>query len=152
MSSILIDLRVDAVDGPVGVPGKLVATASRSRVNGSTVVYPRPISTSLRGSGPQLVNIPEPGADWYWLLQLYIGSSSAPVAQRTVQWDGDVVAWANLRDVNPVTFDPLPPEGTTIGEIVGEIRRELSDHVDSPAPHPAYDDDDLVSYYTNGKA
>lgn len=118
MTSILIDLRIDAPTGDAGVEGLLIAKASRIRTSGEVVTVPSPIVKSLAAGVVNDVVVPASDSTWYWTLQLYVGTSEM-VASRTVAVPaGPAIAWADLVDVDPATYEPLDPAVPGVAELL----------------------------------
>lgn len=120
MTSILIDLKTDAPAGPVGLAGSLIATPSRIRIDEETVTLPSAMVFVVPGDGPALIELPQPDSTWFYWLDLYVDASLQ--IRRSVTFTGSgPVAWADLVDVDPDTYEPLDPAAPGVNELLAVV-------------------------------
>lgn len=112
MTAILIDLETDTVSGVAALAGRLEATRLHATRLGAVITYPGLLTFPLPGP----VVLPPPAPDDAWVLRLY--PNGQPVEVRVVQFGAADVAWLDLVDVDPTTFDPAEPGVLTAWEAV----------------------------------
>lgn len=124
MTSILIDLRIDAPTGPVGTAGSLVATPSRIRIDGAVVTLPRAMTFLVAESGVTEIVLPATDATWYYKLDLYVGASLQVHRDVTLP-DGAAIEWPDLVDVDPDTYEPVVEAETAWWVALGLLQDEV---------------------------
>jgi len=147
MTTVRIDLR--APDGPA--TGSVQWTPTRRRSLEDHIVLPSPVSVPLV-DGVALVELEPTGPDWAWKAQEW--ATGHTVRYVAVPDLPGLVQYTDLVDVDPSTLAPsAEPEaawwaaleavqaGSVDPDLLDEaVEARLAAHVDSPTPHPAYDE------------
>ena len=126
MTRILIDIRRPNADGElVNVIGEIEFSPSRRHTDGSDIVVGSGFIVELKGQ-PEYVNLMPNASDWCWAVveRTQDAHEDTDVYRRyvTVPDAGGTIAYADLTDVNPATFEPeTAPTSALDAMIVGAV-------------------------------
>lgn len=116
MTKIHLQTLRDAVGGAIPARSKLIAEATRIRVDGPTVTFPLPVSVIVTGAVDQTIELTAPDATWAWTFRLAVmgptGRMLAPELIGTYTFSGADIDWGDMTQVSPQSYDPgvSPPD------------------------------------------
>lgn len=123
--------------------------------NGTNLILPETDTIQVTGGAYSKPFALEPtGLDWCWKITIEARRIKASITRFVLVPDVAEVAWADLIDVDPNTFDPkIAPRAAWTAALMafaerlklveenggGDFGVALADHIESDTPHATYD-------------